>query len=210
MATFGTILKQLRQRDQMTQSDLAARLKVSRSTIGMYETGGREPDFETLEAIADLFNVDMNYLHGKSGSENKDFYEARNIIPLPSSVKIPLLGTVACGEPILAEENLEGLITVPDHVHADFALRCKGDSMIGARIMDGDIVCVRSQPDVEDGEIGVVLVEDEATLKRVYKIPGRIILRPENPAYTPLEYADSELDQIRILGKAVFFISQVR
>lgn len=131
--------------------------------------------------------------------------------PLPkTNTTIPLLGEIACGQPILAEENYSEVVPVPDYVHADFALRCRGDSMVGARILDGDIVYIRQQPDVEDGEIAAVLIGDEATLKRVYKIPGRLQLRPENPSYPVMEYANSDLDQVRILGRAVYFVSGVR
>ena len=211
MANFGTILKQLRQRDKITQVDLAAKLQISRSTISMYETDERQPDFETLEAIADIFNVDMNYLLGKSGSENKDFYTAKNIIPLPTMKEIPLLGTIACGEPILAAENLNGNVYIPDYIHADFALRCKGDSMINARIFDGDLVYIKQQDSVDNGEIAAVLIDDEATLKKVFYQPGKsLTLRACNPTFPDLEYFGAQLDEIKILGKAVFFVSQIR
>lgn len=210
MSSFSSVIKQLRIRRGVTQEQLASMLKVSRSTIGMYETGSREPDFETLEAIADIFNVDMDYLMGRSEIERKAPIVFSALEPIPKMRTIPLLGTIACGQPILAQQNMEGEVSMPDHIHADFALRCKGDSMIGARILDGDIVYIRSQPDVEDGQIAAVLIEDEATLKRVYKIPGRIQLRPENPNYEVLEYSDSQLDQIRILGLAVYFTSPVK
>lgn len=205
MANFSSIIKQLRTERGITQEQLAALLKVSRSTVGMYETGSREPDFETCEAIADIFNVDMDYLMGRSTVERRNpiFSLPSNCEPLPSTVKRPLLGTIACGEPITAEQNIESYVDVPEGVHCDFCLRCKGDSMIGANILDGDLVYIRIQQDVDDGEIAAVLIDDEATLKRVYKIPGRVQLRPENPSYPVLEYTGPELETIRILGKAV-------
>ena len=99
---------------------------------------------------------------------------------------------------------------MPEYIQADFALRCKGDSMIGARILDGDIVYIRQQPDVDDGEIAAVLIDNEATLKRVYKMPGRLQLRAENPAFLPINLEGDELETVRILGKAVAFKSSVK
>lgn len=136
--------------------------------------------------------------------------EGSNVTFLPSMRKIPLLGTIACGEPILAEENLEGEALIPDDIDADFALRCKGDSMIGARILDGDIVYIRQQPTVENGEIAAVLIDNEATLKRVRLYPDHISLEAENPNYRPMVYWDEDMNKVRILGKAVAFVSKVR
>ena len=132
-----------------------------------------------------------------------------NIEPMPQLREIPLLGSIACGEPILAQENIEEQLVIPAHIHADFALRCKGDSMVNARIYDGDIVYIRQQPDVEDGEIAAVLIDDEATLKRVYKFAGRVQLRAENPRYQPLEYSAEDYKTVRVLGKAVAFTAPV-
>lgn len=136
--------------------------------------------------------------------------QSPDILPLPKTKRIPLLGTIACGEPILAEENLEGYVEAADEVEANFALRCRGDSMINARILDGDLVYIREQPDVENGEIAAVLIGDEATLKRVYKYPGQVVLQPENPQYPPLVYSGEQLQDFRILGKAVAFLSRVK
>ncbi len=133
-----------------------------------------------------------------------------NIIPLPKTKKIPLLGTIACGEPILATENIDKYIEMPESVGGTFALTCKGDSMINARIFDGDIVYIREQPDVEDGEIAAVLIGEEATLKRVYKYPSKVVLRPENPLYDDMICSKEEMNEVRILGKAVAFLSAVR
>lgn len=136
--------------------------------------------------------------------------EFDNIIPIPSTKKVPLLGTIACGEPIIANENIEMYIKVDESIPADFALRCKGDSMINARIFDGDIVYIRQQPDVEDGEIAAVLIGDEATLKKVHKYPNKIVLSACNPMYDDYVYTNEQLNEIRILGKAVAFFSVIR
>ena len=119
--------------------------------------------------------------------------------------KVPLLGTIAAGLPILAEENVESYLPVLSSCNVDFALRIKGDSMIGARIYDGDIVYIKSQNDVEDGEIAAVLIDNEATLKRVYKFNDAVHLNPSNPEYKPMIYTKNNCQYFKILGKAVFF-----
>ena len=133
-----------------------------------------------------------------------------NIIPMPETRKIPLVGTIACGEPILAEENIEEYVSIPKDLAGDFALRCKGDSMINARIFNGDIVYIRQQDTVENGEIAAVLIDNEATLKRVRLFDDHISLEPENPMYKPLVFWNEEMNTVRILGKAVAFTSAVR
>jgi repressor LexA len=145
----------------------------------------------------------------KNTSNFNNLMNIKNLEPLPKMKKVPLLGTIACGEPILAEENIEDFINMPVQVKGTFALRCKGDSMINARIFDGDIVYIRQQPDVENGEIAAVLIDNEATLKRVYKYENRIELRPENPTFKVMNFENEELNNIRILGKAVGFFSKV-
>ena len=124
--------------------------------------------------------------------------------------KVPRLGTIACGKPIFANEEHGEFDTLPIEIKCDFTLVCKGDSMINARIYDGDIVAIKAQPTVENGEIAAVIIEDEATLKRVYQIGDTLILQAENPSFADLQYHGEELNQIRILGKAVYFLSQVR
>ena len=126
--------------------------------------------------------------------------------------QFPLLGNIACGEPIFAEQNFEAYVEAGANVHADFCLRAKGDSMIGARIQDGDIVFIKKQEMVDDGEIAAVLIEDEATLKRVYydEEAGVLQLFAENPQYKTMRFSGEELDHIRIIGKAVAFQSDIK
>ena len=205
MSLFGNRLRQLRKEDNLTQKDLAAKLGLAFSTISMYERGIREPDFETTEAIADYFNVSMDFLLGKS----QNTAPMGNIIPIPQLNRIPLLGTIACGTPILATENLDGEVSIPDDIKADFALRCSGDSMIDARILDGDIVYIRQQPTVNNGEIAAVLIGEEATLKKVFISEGTITLLACNSNYQPFVYSGEKLNEIRILGKAVGFTSKI-
>lgn len=218
MAKFGDRLRTLRKSKDLSQLEFAKLLKLSKSSVNMYERGEREPGIETLERIADYFNVDLDYLLGKSDFTNK--YEwlsnsasgmsIANLIPMPDMKKIPLIGAIACGAPILAEEHIEDYINIPKHITADFALTCKGDSMINARIFDGDIVYIRQQDTVENGQIAAVLIDGEATLKRVQLYEDHISLEPENPQYRPLVYWGEEMNNIRILGKAVAFTSAIR
>lgn len=156
---------------------------------------------DDLLAVCDDMDVTLS---------EKDSILPANIIPLPVMRKVPLIGSIACGTPILAEENLDGAVEAPDHVHADFALRCKGDSMINARIFDGDIVYIRQQESVEHGEIAAIIIDDEATLKRVYLYEDHISLEAENPQYRPLVYWEAEMNNVRILGRAVAFTSAIR
>lgn len=206
MANFAPIIKRLRTERGITQEQLASLLKVSRSTIGMYETGGREPDFETCEAIADIFNVDMDYLLGRSSVERKHPITPSPIppgfSPIPKMVQVPLIGSIACGTPITAEQNIEQMVCVPSRWHATFTLTCKGDSM-APRIHDGDLVAIRKQPEVEQGEIAAVRIGEEATLKRVYLHPNFIELRPENPAFESIILAKEDMNAVTIEGKAV-------
>lgn len=210
MSNFASVMKRLRIERGITQEQLASLLKVSRSTIGMYETGSREPDFETCEAIADIFNVDMDYLMGRSNVERKHPITPPTTVPpgfepLPRMVKKPLIGDIACGEPITAEQNIADYVDVPESVHCDFCLRCHGNSMVEAGIQDNDVVYIRAQPEVEDGEIAAVRIGGEATLKRVYYDGQSLTLMPANSSYRPKTYSGPELENIRIEGKAVGF-----
>ena len=208
MANFGSILKNLRLSRNITQGELAAKLGISRSAVGMYETGGREPDFEMMEAIADIFNVDMDYLMGRSQVERKHPITPPNseippgFQPMPEMDIVPLIGRIACGTPITAEENIERMVCVPSKWHATFTLTCEGTSM-EPRIHDGDLVAIRSQPTVENGEVAAVRIDGEATLKRVYLHQGFIELRAENPAFESIILAKEEMNTVTIEGKAV-------
>lgn len=205
--SIGDIMRVRRQELGLTLEDVGDYVGVGKSTVRKWEHG----DIENMkrDKIALLSKIlklsPLTFITGEVEYGTPD-----NIIPLPKMKKIPLLGTIACGEPILAAQNIEALINADENLNADFALRCKGDSMINARIFDGDIVYIREQPDVEDGEIAAVLIGEEATLKRVYKYPSKVVLRPENPLYDDMIYSKEEMNEVRILGKAVAFLSAVR
>lgn len=211
MATFSERLKSLRSEKGWSQQRLADELNLSKSSINMYERGEREPGFETMEAIADTFNVDMDYLYGRTDvkiAEPIQFNAGTvppGFEPLPRMVKKPLIGDIACGEPITAEQNIADYVDVPESVHCDFCLRCHGDSMVDAGIRDNDVVYIRCQPEVEDGEIAAVRIGGEATLKRVYYDGQSLTLMPANSSYRPKTYSGPELENIRIEGKAVGF-----
>lgn len=208
---FSEILKELREEKGMNQQELAIALDVTRQTISNYENNKRIPNKEMLEVIADFFNVDMNYLYGQSNVKNKykDFFNNySNIIPFKNGNKrIPLIGTIAAGNPILAEEHIDEYINIEEKVEADFCLRVRGDSMINANIHNGDIVFIKKQSDVDDGEIAAVLIDNEATLKRVFKIRDIVQLRAENPTFPPIQL-NGDLP-VHILGKATYKLSKV-
>lgn len=187
-------------------------VKMNKSDLSQYVSGKNEPGQDKLIVLAKALRVTEPWLMGYDVPETKEsIFSNSNIIPLPETKEIPLLGTIACGEPILAEENIEDYVKLNKDIDAEFALRCKGDSMTGARIRNGDIVFIHQQPDVENGEIAAVLIENEATLKKVYKYPEKdmVVLKPANPEYEDLIYVGGELINIRILGKAVAFFSKV-
>ena len=218
MREFKDVLKGLREEKMLSQKELAEELGLGYSTIGMYENGSRMPKYDILDHLADYFNVDMDYLLGKTSIRNKyrecinnsDFLYLDNIYKV-NKVKFPMLGTIACGEPIYADEQRESYVMAGTEIHADFCLKCKGDSMINARIYDGDIVFIRKQEIVNNGEIAAVIIDNEATLKRFYyfKEANVVILKAENPKYKDLEYKGEQLNQIRVIGKAVAFQGDV-
>ena len=204
--TFGSRLRAARKAKKLTQKELALKIKAAHNSISNWENDQNMPDPDTIQNLCWALDVQPNYFFSID-----DFPSLpANIIPMPEMKKIPLVGTIACGEPILAEENIEEYISIPKSLSGDFALTCKGDSMINARIFDGDIVYIRQQQTVENGQIAAVLIDGEATLKRVKLYDDHIVLEPENPMYKPLAYWNEEMNTVRILGKAVAFTSAVR
>ena len=203
-------LKRFRKNKRMTLEELADAIGTSKQTIHRYENGiiSNIPADKVLKLAAAL-DVSPAELMGWDGEDFSSF-NYNNVLPY-SVKRIPMLGNIACGEPIFADEDHESFVNVGDGIDADFCLRASGDSMMGARIFDGDIVFIRKQEAVDNGEIAAVIINDEATLKRVYYYPSeeKIVLSPENPRYAPLVYIRDELDTIKILGKAVAFQSIV-
>lgn len=199
----GELIRQKRIELNLTQEQLGNLVGVNRAAINKWETG-RVTNLkrETIKQLSEIFGISPALLVEPDISPE-------NIIPMPTMRKIPLIGTIACGVPILASENHDGDVDVPEHIHADFALRCKGDSMINARIFDGDIAYIRQQDTIENGEIAAVLIDDEATLKRVRLYDDHIVLEPENPQFRPIAYWNEEMNNVHIIGKAVAFTSRI-
>lgn len=209
MMTVGERMRIRRKEIGISAEKLSEKLGVSPATIYRYESGDIEKlPVSLLTPIAESLSTSEAYLMGWDDSNS--IYSIPGIEPLPKMKQVPLLGDIACGEPILAQENIEQLVSMPESMHADFALRCKGDSMINAHIYDGSIVYIRQQPDVENGEIAAVIIDGEATLKRVYKYPGKVILQPENPDFPPLVYIGDEVNDMRIIGRAIAHTSLIQ
>lgn len=209
--TLGDKIRAAREAAGLTQEELGKKCGTTKQTIYKYEIGKiTNIPLDRLEKIADIVGVTTTSLLGWQSEKHPFTPLPSNILPMPEMRKIPLLGTIACGAPVLAEEHIEGQVDIPVNIHADFALTCKGDSMINARIFDGDIVYIRQQDTVENGEIAAVLIETEATLKRVRLFDDHISLEPENPMYKPIVFWNEEMNEVRILGKAVAFTSSVR
>ena len=211
---IGERIKHRREELGIAQTWLAEQIGTSKQNLYKYENGIiTNIPADKVEAIAKALHTTPAYLMGWSESPLLgDSGLPRGLMPRPKMKAIPLIGTIACGRPILAVEDANETVTIPEHINADFSLRCKGDSMINARIFDGDLVYIKSQAMVEQGEIAAVIIEDEATLKKVYYTPGsdRITLRACNPLYPDMEFEGETLDHIEIIGKAVAFTGMIR
>ncbi|MCH5165621.1 MAG: helix-turn-helix domain-containing protein [Clostridiales bacterium] len=187
---------------KLTLEEIAERTGISISTVkDIFRGATYAPRVDTVQAIEGVLGL----------SDSKTIYSIPGVSPIATR-RIPVLGKVACGEPIFADEDRESYVMAGTDINADFCLIAQGDSMTGARIMDGDIVFCRKQSMVDNGDIAVVLIDDSATLKRVFYYPEKkkLILQAENPKYEPFVYIGEELEQIRILAKAIAFQSDVR
>lgn len=211
----GDRIKFLRERYKLTQDEMAEKIGTTKQTIYKYEMGliTNIPS-DKIEAMARLFDVSPSYLMGWEDEKDYDLKNIKNIDSIfPITVKkFPLLGEIACGEPILANEDRESYILSGTDIDADFCLKAKGDSMIGARIHDGDIVFIKKADVVNNGEVAAVIIDDEVLLKRFYyfKDENLLTLQSENPKYPPKNYVNEQLDHIRVIGKAIAFQSDVR
>lgn len=202
---FGNNLKYLRLKHGIEQYEIADRAGLkSTSGVSDWEQGVRLPKVGVIAELADFFGVTMDDLMYVDLSREEP--RVTNLFPIPKT-RIPLIGSIAAGEPVLAVQNIEEYIDIKATTGADFCLRVEGDSMIGAGIHSGDIVFIRQQPEVEDGEIAAVLIDEEATLKKVYKIGEVIQLRAENPKYPPITLNGEK--NVRILGKAVSRLTKI-
>lgn len=195
----------------MDASELATRTGISRSSLYHYLSGRYIPKYDRIQTLAQALRVSPDWLIGKTDDRmGRILVEIPGIEKNPDFTELPIIGQIACGSPILAEENVVGMALAPVSFRGCYALKCKGDSMKDARIMDGDIVYIRPQPDVEDGQIAAVLIGDEATLKRVYRYPGVTVLRAANPDFPDQVYTAEQFLDVRIIGLAVGFSSRIK
>ncbi|MCI9271804.1 MAG: helix-turn-helix domain-containing protein [Dorea sp.] len=203
------VFEQLLQKNDVTPYKVAKEAGVTQTALSNWKSGRSTPATKTLQKIADYFGVTIDFL---MTGENETQPTLSNIYPIELK-RFPLLGNIACGIPKYTNEDRESYVMAGTDIKADFCLRASGDSMVNARILDGDIVFIRKQDMVENGEIAAVVVnnESEATLKRLYYYKERatLILKAENPAYEDLIFQNEELNEVHILGKAVAFQSDV-
>ena len=196
-------IKKIRLEHELSQADLGKIAGVSDKAVSTWELGIKIPRMGAVEKMANYFGIPKSAILDDAQPAPASRPIPPGFEPMPKMKKIPLIGAIACGDPITATENREGEIDVPEDIRCDFALRCKGNSMIGAGIHDGDAVYIRIQPEVENGQIAAVRIGDEATLKRVYLHTDYIELRPENPDYESIIRRREEMNDVHIEGKAV-------
>lgn len=200
---FAQRLRECRLNLGLNVRELGELVGISGANVSRYENAIHGPSSDVLQAMITLFNVNPAWLMGASN--------AKYIHDSKDCKRIPVLGYIAAGQPIIAEENIIDYEYVEETSHIDFCLIVKGDSMINARILDGDLVYVRKQSLVENGEIAVVLIDnEEATLKRFYKLDGSVLLRAENPNYPDRILTKKDVKSVQVLGKAVILKSEVR
>ncbi len=206
-------IKELREDRHMSQEELALKTGyTSRTSIAKIEAGKIDLPQSKIVLFAKALGTTVSYLMGwEDKAPADDYSKIPNVLPLPKVIKkVPLYDGIACGDLRYADPQEVDMMELPDGIRADFAVRCYGDSMIDAHICDGDIVYIRQQDDVDDGEIAAVLIDDDATLKRVYRKPYGVVLMPANSNYEPLVYTAEDCVNIRIMGKAVACLSKVR
>lgn len=216
MIDVGKMISTIRRQRGLSQTQLAYKINTSKQAISNYERGERKPDYVTLEAIADALNVPMAMLISREEQQQAldaiySTYEEPRARPLPTNMRpidtmqrqrVPLIGSVAAGQPILAEEDLETYVTAP--IQCDVALTVEGDSM-KPNYLDGDILFIKRRPDVQEGAVAVVLIDDSAALKHVYKRPEGLTLISDNPEYAPMFVDFADHDFIQIYGVPVGF-----
>lgn len=212
---IGERIKIARESKELNQKELAEKIQVHPATIKRYEDGFiQKIKMPIIQSIAIALSVNPMWLLGKSefmqtsdmieNWNQSDIPDFPNIFPIETK-KVPLLGKIAAGQPVMAEECFDSYVQCGNFIKADFCLRVQGDSMINARIYDGDIVFIHQQPEVENGEIAAVAIDDAVTLKRVYFADDSVMLRAENPKYKPMIFTKNDCLSFRILGKAVAF-----
>jgi repressor LexA len=207
--SFADRMKKAMEIRDIKQVDVVERTGIGKSAISQYISGKYEPKQKAIFKIAEALNVSESWLMGYDVPMDRiNTNYPHNILKIEVK-KFPMLGKIAAGQPIFAEEQFETYVEADSKINADFCLKVQGDSMVNARINNNDIVFIKQQSDINDGEIAVILIDNEATLKRVYKKENEIILVSENPAYKPMVFKNEELFNVRILGKAIAFQSKI-
>lgn len=220
--TIGDIIKKYREEHGITMAEFAEKSGISKGYLSMLERNENprtkkpiSPSLEKVKQAVDFMGMDLNEVIAitedqlislspySDDTQKVELPKAKNIVPFPEMEQVPLIGKIACGTPILAEENIQDIVSAPKQMRASFSLICQGDSMIDAGIFDGDIVYIRSQPEVENGEIAAVLIGDEATLKQVYITSDTLLLVPANHKYDTITLKEEEMNTARIIGKYV-------
>lgn len=206
------ILKSRRNALGLTMAEVARYVGVSEGAVSRWESGNiANMRRSKIAALAKILQLDPGLIVGW-GENSKQF--SKRVLPVPQSHMIPVIGAIACRASLLCKENIGGYEPCPDFVSADFCLHCEGDSMINARIYDGDTVFIQRQKSVENGEIAAVEISDggscKLTLKRFYQTGNAVLLCSENPKYLPIIFADEKMGAVKVVGKAVFFVSRIK
>lgn len=218
MKTTAERIKEGMEIRNLKQTDLVEMTGISKGALSSYISGRYVPKQNNIYLISKALDVSESWLMGNDVPMERQIYSSStvnvsNIYPIELK-RFPMLGEIACGKPKYTNEDRESYIMAGTDIKADFCLKAKGDSMINARIHDGDIVFIQKQDTVENGEIAAVIVnnDSEATLKRFfyYQEKSLLILKPENSAYEDQIYQGEELNQVHVLGKAIAFQSDVR
>ncbi len=211
MSTFPDRLKEAMSIRGVRATALSQTTGLSKARISQYTHGVYSPNGDALCRLANALSVSEAWLLGKSDVMEIETPALPDRLARVRYRPFPVLGNIACGAPVLAVEQMDEFISAPDDTDADFILVAKGDSMIGARIFDGDEVFIKQTDMVNNGEIAAVILDDEATLKRFYYYPeeSRLVLKPENPKYEPMVYEGEDLNRVRIVGRAVSVLSKL-
>ena len=207
MPTIGSRIRSRREEPGLSQEELGNKLGYkSRSSINKIELDQRNLTQSKIKAIADALSTTPAYIMGWESKDQPPIPTSPNIHPLPAMKQWKVLGGTACGQPLFKPLE-DASVLAPADIDADFVFQCVGDSMINARIFDGDIVFIK-EDEVPDGQIGVVRIGEEYTLKRIYHGTDYLELRSENPMYPPI-IIRGEQENAEIVGRAVQFLSRV-
>ena len=220
--TLGEMIKRYREEHSMSMDAFSKQSGISKAYISLLEKNRHPstgkpiaPSLETIKQAAEGMGKDIDEVFAELDPDLNIKLRERTVPSLRNASavevqRVPLLGEIACGKPIIANQTFDAYVEVGAQIKCDFCLRAKGDSMIDARIHDGDVVFIKKQPEVENGEIAAVEIDGEATLKRFYAYENKIVLQAANPNYAPLIYVGNEIGEIHILGKAVAFQSDIK